>query len=246
MEIVLQPGERLDDLMTHDLKMIQSREVFSFSLDAVLLARFCSVPAKGQVVDLCSGNGVIPILLTTRTKLPVTGVEIQPRLADMARRSVALNGLGEQIDIVEGDLKDYASSANISLVTVNPPYMTVARDQDINENIHYALARHEIACTLEDVVKAGGRLLQTGGKFAMVHRPTRLADIVDTMRRYRLEPKRIRFVHPRPDEEPNIVLIEGVKDGKPEMRVLPPLFVHEPDGAYVEEIRQIFYGGDEA
>jgi tRNA1(Val) A37 N6-methylase TrmN6 len=246
MEVELQAGERLDDLMTHELKIIQSREVFSFSLDAVLLARFCSVPAKGRVVDLCSGNGVIPILLSTRTKLPVTGVEIQPRLADMARRSVALNRLGGQIDIVEGDLNHYADGEQVTLVTVNPPYMSAQQAADRNDNPHYALARHEIACTLEDVVRAGGRLLQTGGKFAMVHRPTRLVDIVDAMRRHRLEPKRIRFVHPKPGEEPNMVLVEGVKDGKPEMRVLPPMFVHEPDGAYVEEIRQIFYGGDEA
>lgn len=241
----LRAGERLDDLLTHHLKIIQSREVFSFSMDAVLLARFCSVPPRGKIVDLCTGNGVVPLLLSTRTKAMITGVEIQPRLADMAARSVRLNELGQQIQIVEADLKDFPhvtyDVSRIDLVTVNPPYMT-SQTGVPNTNIHYALARHEIACNLEDVVAAGARLLSTGGKFAIVHRPTRLVDLLDTMRKYRLEPKRIRFVHPRKTEEPNMVLIEAIRDAKPEVRIMPPLIVYEEDGSYTEELRKVYYG----
>jgi tRNA1(Val) A37 N6-methylase TrmN6 len=238
-------GERFDDLLTHELKIIQSREVFSFSMDAVLLARFCSVPTRGHIVDLCTGNGVVPLLLSTRTKANIVGVEIQPRLADMAQRSVATNNLGEQISIVEGDLKLYPrigiDQPKADLVTVNPPYMNTTTGVP-NGNAHYALARHEIACTLDDVIAAGARLLNTGGKLAMVHRPTRLVEILETMRKYKLEPKRIRFVHPRHTEEPNMVLVEAVRDAKPEVRILPPLIVYENAEAYTEELRRVYYG----
>ena len=242
---VLLEGERYDDLLTHHLKIIQSRDVFSFSMDAVLLARFASAPMKGTIIDLCTGNGVVPLLLSTRTKAAIVGVEIQSRLADMAKRSVACNHLEAQISIVENDLKQYPRAGidpqRADLVTVNPPYMNTTTGVQ-NENEHYALARHEIACTLDDVVAAAARLLSTGGKLAMVHRPTRLVDLLDTMRAYRLEPKRIRFVHPRRTEEPNMVLIEAVRDAKPECRVLPPLIVYDENGHYTEELRKVYYG----
>ena len=240
----LQPGERLDDLMTQDLKIIQSDEVFSFSLDAVLLARFCSVPQRGAVVDLCTGNGVIPLLLTTRTKASIAGVEIQPRLADMAQRNVALNGLEAQVRIDLGDLKTYHETVGhgaFDLVTVNPPYLP-ALSGEHKENPYIAAARHEIYATLADVTGACARLVKSGGKVAMVHRPSRLADIVSELRAVRLEPKRMRFIHPRRGQEANIVLVEALKDGKPELRLLPPLFVHEDDGSYTEELLDVFYG----
>jgi len=240
----LLPGERIDDLLTQDLKIIQSDEVFSFSLDAVLLARFCSVPARGNIVDLCSGNGVIPLLLTTRTNARVTGVEIQPRLADMAMRNVALNALEDRIRIDRADLREYhlvAGHGGFDLVTVNPPYLPAGSGEH-KLNPHIAAARHEIYASLSDVTAAAARLVKSGGKVAMVHRPSRLAEIIAELRAVRLEPKRLRFVHPKRDHEANIVLIEALKDGKPELRLLPPLIVHEADGTYTQELLDVFYG----
>ncbi|MFC5470388.1 tRNA1(Val) (adenine(37)-N6)-methyltransferase [Cohnella suwonensis] len=242
-EGALLAGERLDDLLTHDLKIIQSAEVFSFSLDAVLLARFAGVPPRGRVLDLCTGNGVIPMLLTTRTEAAIDAVEIQPRLADMATRSVRLNRLSERIRIVEDDLRSWKPDGDIryDAVTVNPPYMPV-RSGEHKGNLHQAMARHEIGCTLEEVVAACARHVRAGGRVSMVHRPSRLADIIDLMRRYRLEPKRIRFAHPRRDAEANMVLIEATLGGKPEIRLLPPLIVYEEDGEYTPELLAVFYG----
>ncbi|WP_238162460.1 tRNA1(Val) (adenine(37)-N6)-methyltransferase [Cohnella sp. AR92] len=238
----LRPGERLDDLLTYELKIIQSQEVFSFSLDAVLLARFATVPPRGRVLDLCTGNGVIPILLSTRTSAQIEGVEIQPRLADMAERSVALNGLADRIRIRLGDLKEFDSpDGPYDAVTVNPPYMPV-KSGEHKENLHQAMARHELGCTLEDVASACSRLVKRGGRVSMVHRPSRLAEIMEALRKNRLEPKRIRFVHSHADSEANMVLIEALKEGKPEVRLLPPLIVYHKDRQYTEELLDVFYG----
>jgi tRNA1(Val) A37 N6-methylase TrmN6 len=243
-EVTLQPSERLDDLLVNDLKIIQSDEVFSFSLDAVLLAHFCSVPPKGNIVDLCTGNGVIPLLLSTRTRARVWGVEIQPRLADMARRNVILNGLENRLEMICGDLRTIHRTlqcGGFDLVTVNPPYLPVSAGEQ-NANEYVAAARHEIHCTLEDVTAACSRLVKAGGKVSMVHRPTRLADVLLCMREYRLEPKRIRYVHPRAEAEANMMLVEAIRDGKPELRTLPPLIVYGTDGQYVPELWNLYYG----
>jgi tRNA1(Val) A37 N6-methylase TrmN6 len=244
--IALASSERIDDLLTHNLRIIQSEEVFSFSLDAILLARFCSMPPRGKVLDLCTGNGVVPLLLTTRSKAAeIWGVEIQERLADMAKRNVQLNELEGRLHIIHGDLRTIHHSlghGQFDLVTVNPPYLPVpAGEQNINE--HVAAARHEIHCTLEDVIAASAKQARAGGKFAMVHRPARLVDILTAMRKYRLEPKRIRFVHARDGEEAMMVLIEGAKDGKAEVRTLPPLIVYNEQDEYCKELMEIYYGG---
>jgi tRNA1(Val) A37 N6-methylase TrmN6 len=236
--------ERIDDLMTHQLKIIQSDDVFSFSLDAVLLARFCTVPNRGKIIDLCTGNAVIPLLLSTRSNAVIYGLEIQERLADMARRSIALNQLEAQIKIDHGDLKqahERYGYGQFDLVTVNPPYLPIEAGVQ-NLNAHFAAARHEIHCNLVEVVSACAKLVRAGGKVAMVHRPSRLTDIMVLMREYRLEPKRIRFVHPRIDEEANMVLIEAIKDGKPEVRLLPPVIAFKNKTDYSDELMQIFYG----
>lgn len=246
--VLLYEKERIDDLLTHELKIIQSDEVFCFSMDAVLLARFCSVPAKGRVVDLCTGNGVIPLLLSTRTKAEIVGVEIQPKLADMAERSVLLNGLQNMIRIVHGDLKDahlVLGRESFDLVTVNPPYLPVFSGE-AKANPYMAAARHEIYCDLEDVVAACARLVKFGGKVAMVHRPSRLADVLCTMRRYKLEPKRVRFVHPRAAAEANMVLIEAIREGKSDMRLLPPLIIYKNGNEYCDELLEIYYGKQQA
>ncbi|WP_274365811.1 tRNA1(Val) (adenine(37)-N6)-methyltransferase [Paenibacillus thermotolerans] len=244
----LLPNERLDDLLTNDLKIIQSDEVFSFSLDAVLLARFCTVPPRGRVVDLCSGNGVIPLLLSTRTKSSIVGVEIQPKLADMAERNIRINHLSDRLSVVCADLKEYyktAGQGTFDLVTVNPPYLPVTSGE-VKENPYVAAARHEVYCTLKDVAVAASRLVRSGGKVAMVHRPSRLIEIIAEFRSVRLEPKRIRFIHPRLHQEANMVLIEAAKDGKPELRTLPPLIVHEGDGSYAKELLDVYYGKSSA
>jgi tRNA1(Val) A37 N6-methylase TrmN6 len=244
VEVPLHASERIDDLLTNDLKIIQSDEVFSFSLDAVLLGRFCYTPPRGKIMDLCTGNGVIPLLLSTRTKAAIAGIEIQDRLADMADRNVRINGLQDQVQIIHGDLKDAClqfGHGSFDVVTVNPPYLRVQGGEQ-NTNEHFAAARHEVFCTLEDVVRTSSQLVRAGGRVAMVHRPSRLVEIFCTMRAYKLEPKRIRFVHPRAGEEANMVLIEAHKDGKPELRTLPPLLVYKNKTEYCDELMELYYG----
>ncbi|GAA0409441.1 tRNA1(Val) (adenine(37)-N6)-methyltransferase [Paenibacillus motobuensis] len=239
--------ERVDDLLTHDLSIIQSEQVFSFSMDAVLLARFANIPKYGRILDLCSGNGVIPILLSTRTNAQIEGIEIQPRLADMARRSVEMNGLTERINIIEGDLRDLAKEGGNGIydaITVNPPYMPLTGG-DLKLSEHQSIARHEIHCTLEDVAQAAMRLVKPGGKISMVHRPQRLGDIITMLRKYRMEPKVIRFVHPRAGSEANMVLVEAHRDGKPDVKILPPLIVYQENGEYCQEVMDIYYGSKE-
>lgn len=243
----IKENERVDDLLTHNLKIIQSDEVFSFSMDAVLLARFASIPKKGKVLDLCTGNGVIPILLSTRTKASIEGIEIQPRLADMARRSVEMNELDSQIWIREGDLRELVKETGhgaYDAITVNPPYMPLTSGE-LKMNMHQAIARHEVHCSLEEVIAASVRLVRTGGKVSMVHKPQRLGEIVSLMRQYRLEPKIIRFVHSKAGSEANMVLIEALRDGKPDVRILPPLIVYREDGRYCQELLDIYYGPKE-
>jgi tRNA1(Val) A37 N6-methylase TrmN6 len=244
--IELYGDERLDYLLNEDMRIIQSPSVFAFSLDAVLLAKFAYMPIqKGQIVDLCTGNGVIPLLLSKRTKGKIIGVEIQERLYDMAKRSVQYNELEEQVEIIHGDIKDMPQQLGYSkydVVTCNPPYFPTVSADEMNKNRHLAIARHEIYCTLEDVIKVSSQLLKQGGKAAFVHRPGRLLDIVTLMRQYRLEPKRLRFVYPKMGKEANTILIEGIKDGSPDLKILPPLIVYNDYNEYTDEVKQILYG----
>lgn len=246
MNIPLQDDERLDYLLAEDLRIIQSPSVFSFSLDAVLLAKFTYVPVKqGAIVDLCTGNGVIPLFLSARTKAKITGVELQPRLADMATRSVTYNELTEQITILEGDVKIVPKQLGFEkydVVTCNPPYFPAHEASNKNLKEHLAIARHELHLTLDEAVQSASQLLKQGGKAAFVHRPGRLLDIVTAMRANRLEPKRIRFVYPKEGKEANTLLIEGIKDGKPDLKILPPLYVYDDEGNYTEEVREMLYG----
>ena len=244
--MILKDDERLDDLLAEDLKIIQSPSVFAFSLDAVLLSRFVYVPIqKGKLIDLCSGNGVIPLFLSLRTKGSIDAIEIQERLADMATRSVDYNGLGEQIKIYRGDLKEaikIVTAGTYDVVTCNPPYFITPNPDEINENEHLAIARHEIMCTLEDTIKASSQLAKQGGKIAFVHRPGRFLDIVTLMRKYQIEPKRVQFVYPKQGKEANTLLIEGIKYGKPDLKILPPLVVYKDNNEYTDEMKEILYG----
>lgn len=243
----LKDDERLDYLLAEDLRIIQSPSVFSFSLDAVLLSRFASIPksANGKIVDLCSGNGVIPLFLSARTKASITGVELQPKLYDMATRSIEYNQLGEQIRMLLGDVKEAPERLGVEkydAVTCNPPYFLAHELSEKNSSEHYAIARHEIYLTLDEAIFASSRLLKQGGKAAFVHRPERLLDIVTAMRANRLEPKRMQLVYPKRHKEANTLLIEGIKDGKPGLKVLPPLFVYEDNNEYTAEIKEMLYG----
>jgi tRNA1(Val) A37 N6-methylase TrmN6 len=244
--VQLYHDERLDYLLAENLRIIQSPSVFAFSLDAVLLANFAYMPIqKGNIVDLCTGNGVIPLLLSKRTKGHIIGIEIQKRIYSMAKRSVEYNHLEKQIDIIHGDIKDAPNQLGYSkydVVTCNPPYFPTPSAEEINKNEHLAIARHEIYCTLEDVIRVSSQLLKQGGKAAFVHRPGRLLDIVTLMRQYRLEPKRLRFVYPKLGKEANTILIEGIKDGSPDLKVLPPLIVYNDNNEYTEETKRILYG----
>lgn len=240
--------ERLDHLLGENLRIIQSPSVFAFSLDTVLLAKFVYVPIqKGNLLDLCTGNGVIPLLLSKRTKGDITGVEIQQRIYSMAKRSIEFNKLSTQIKMIHGDIKDMPKElghGKYDIVTCNPPYFPTPKQDEINENEHLAIARHEIHCTLEDVIRVSSQLVKQGGKVAFVHRPGRLLDIVTLMRKYRLEPKRLQFVYPKAGKEANILLIEGIKDGKPDLKILQPLIVYNEENEYTKELQTILYGED--
>lgn len=244
---ILRGDERMDYLLANkQMKVIQSPTAFSFSLDAVLLAHFASIPVKGgSILDLCSGNGVIPLLLSQRTKASICGVEIQERLYDMAKRSVEWNGLESQIRMICGDLKEMQPILNHSsfdVVTCNPPYFKTPASTEHNHNQYLTIARHEVYCTLEDVVKACKLHVRPGGKVALVHRPGRLVDILTLMRKYRLEPKRMQLVYPKQGREANTLLIECIRDGKADLKILPPLYIYQENGTYTKEAEAIIYG----
>lgn len=242
-ETFLKEGERFDDLERNGYRIIQNPEKFCFGMDAVLLSGFAAVKPGERMLDLGTGTGIIPILLRAKTKGEhFTGLEIQEESADMARRSVAVNKLSADIDIVTGDIRQASAIFGASVfdvVTANPPYMN-DRHGLVNPNLPKAIARHEIMCTLEDVAREGAKLLKPGGRFYMVHRPGRLAEIIQTLTKYRLEPKRMKFVHPFVDKEPNMVLFECSRGGRPQVRVEPPLIVFEKPGVYAREITEIY------
>ena len=237
------PGERIDELQRNGYRIIQNPEKFCFGMDAVLLSGFARAKKQERCLDLGCGNGIIPILMEAKTEgKHFTGLEIQPESADMARRSVALNGLQDRIDIVEGDIKDASKifgASSFHVVTTNPPYMTA---QHGLTNLYEAktIARHEVLCNLEDIIRESARLLMPGGRFYMVHRPFRLAEIISLMVQYRMEPKRRRLVYPYVDREPNMVLIEGLRGGKSRMTVEKPLIVYKEPGKYTDEIYDVY------
>ena len=243
MEIKLRPGERLDDLQRSGYKIIQNEKLFCFGMDAVLLSAFAQVKEGDRVLDLGTGTGVIPILLEARTAgTSFTGLEICKESAEMAIRSVQYNRLEEKISILQGDIKEadrIFPAASFDVVTSNPPYMT-ANHGLVNPDMNKAAARHEILCTLEDVAAQAARALMPQGRFYMVHRPFRMAEIIRTLSRYKLEPKRIRLVYPFVDKEPNMILIEALKGGRPRVTVEPALIVYREPGIYTDEVRKLY------
>jgi tRNA1Val (adenine37-N6)-methyltransferase len=239
----LRENERIDDLQRNGYRIIQNPEKFCFGMDAVLLSGFARVKDGARVLDMGTGTGIIPILLEAKTGAShLTGLEIQEESADMARRSVKLNGIGDKVDIVTGDIKEadkIFDLASFDVITCNPPYM-IGQHGLTNPDAPKAIARHEVLCTLDDVVRNAARLLKPGGSFFMVHRPFRLAEIINVMTSYKLEPKRMQLVYPYIDKEPNMVLIEGCRGGKPRMTVEKPLIVYKEQGVYTNEIYDVY------
>lgn len=243
MSVALLEDERLDELHRNGYFIIQNPHKFCFGMDAVLLSGFARVKPKETVIDLGTGTGIIPILLEAKTKGEhFTGLEIQPESADMARRSVRYNHLEDKISIKIGNIKDASEqfgASSFHVVTTNPPYMTAQHGLS-NPNESKAIARHEILCSLEDVIRESARLLKPQGRFYMVHRPFRLVEIMVLMRQYKLEPKRMQMVHPFIDKEPNMVLIEGLRGGNPQITIEKPLIVYKETGVYTDEIYDIY------
>lgn len=235
-------NERIDDLQFKELKIIQNTDGFCFGIDAVLLTNFCKIKNNASVVDLGTGTGVIPILLSKKSNAKeLIGLEIQKEVSDMANRSVILNGLENKVKILNGDIRDVHNlfeRNKVDVVTSNPPYMH--SNGIININDKKAISRHEIKCNLEDVIKAASYLLKPNGKFFMVNRPLRLVDMIYFGRKYNLEPKFIRFVHSKELKSPKLVLMEYVKNGKPESKILEPLYIYNENNEYTQEIIEIY------
>ena len=243
MKVELKDKERIDDLQRNGYQIIQNREKFCFGMDAVLLTGFAHARERDTMLDLGTGTGIIPLLMEAKYHCShLTGLEIQEESADMARRSVALNDLQDRIDIVTGDIKEADQifpAASFDCITCNPPYM-IGQHGLKNPSETKAIARHEILCTFADITAAAKKLLKNKGKLFLVHRTFRLSEILCQLSKDGLEPKRIRFVHPYIDKEPNIFLLEAVKGGKSRMTVEPPLIVYQKEGKYTEEIYKIY------
>lgn len=247
MQVELKSDERIDQLYRDDIQIIQSPSVFSFSLDAVLLANFAEVKKaiKTKIVDLCSGNGAVGLFLSKKTAGHVTMVEIQSRLAEMAMRSIQLNDLTDRYDVYNMPLKDALTKINadsIDNIVCNPPYFEDLPSSKKNPNEHLALARHELTTSLEEVLQVSQKMLKMNGKLFLVHRPDRLPEILTKLVKNRLAPKRIQFAHSHAGDEANMVLIEAIKDGKPNgTRILPPIVIYE-ELEYSKAIKELLYG----
>lgn len=243
MRVEIKEHERVDDLQRCGYKIIQNPEAFCFGMDAVLLSSFAKVFEKERAIDLGTGNGIIPILLRGKTAgRDFTGLEIQEESADMARRSVMLNDLESDINIVTGDIVGASAlfgAAAFDVVTSNPPYM-IGMHGIKNPDDAKAIARHEIKCTFDDIAREASKLLKEKGRFYLVHRPFRLPELFETMKKYKLEPKRMIMVYPYVDKEPNMVLIEGIKGGRARLTVEKPLIVYKETNVYTDEIYDIY------
>lgn len=240
---LIKSGERIDDLQRNGYRIIQDPERFCFGMDAVLLAGFARGASGERMLDIGTGTGILPLLMEARTKIRhLAGIEIQEESADMARRSVKLNGLEEKIEIVTGDIREadrLFQAASFDVITCNPPYM-IGQHGLQNAEAAKTIARHEVCCTFREIAEMTAKLLKPGGHFYLVHRPFRLAEILVTLSACKLEPKRMQLVYPFADKEPNMVLLEMIRGGKPRMSVEKPLIVYESPGVYAEEIRSIY------
>jgi len=240
---LLKNNETLDDLQLKGLCIIQKKDAFRFGVDAVLLANFAKIKRGASIIDLCSGTGIVPFIVAGKTQAgKIIGIEIQKDMVEMAMRTVKFNNMGNFIKFINRDLRDLnylRSMSKVDIVTVNPPYK-LKNSGIINLKEKNAIARHEICCELEDVIKAAKTVLKDNGRFYMIHRPDRMADIICTMREYKIEPKFIRMVQPSVNKAPNMVLIEGQNNGGRFLKWGVPIYVRELDGSYSGEINRIY------
>ena len=229
-----------------NMKIIQSKDMFNFSLDTVLLANFCTLNKDlNQIIDFGTNNAAIPLLLSKRTDKKIIGVELQEEAVSLAKKNVILNNLEDQIEIVHDDIKEYVKNAQkVKLVVCNPPFFKVGERSHLNDNEYLQIARNEIKINLEEIVQSAAMILDNKGRFAMVHRPDRMIEIINCMQKYDIEPKRIRFVYPKVGKESHIFLIEGMYKGNKGVKIEAPLYAHEDDGHYTKEVR-IMFGEDE-
>ncbi|MDR1539850.1 MAG: tRNA1(Val) (adenine(37)-N6)-methyltransferase [Clostridiales bacterium] len=243
--VIVHENERLEDLQRNGLKLIQDPKRFCFGIDAVLLSSFASVKRHASVLDLCTGTGVIPILLSAKACIKrAVGIELEAECAEMAKRSVILNELEGKISIIQGDVKDapaLLSGEQFEAVTANPPYIKDGCGRQ-NDDFYMARAKHEISCSLEDVIKAASRLIKPSGSLYMVHRPDRLIDISCALRAFGFEPKRLRFVQSSASKPPMLILIDARRNGKPALQVCSPLIIYDDKNEYTPEARNIYFG----
>ncbi|MBQ6820655.1 MAG: tRNA1(Val) (adenine(37)-N6)-methyltransferase [Clostridium sp.] len=242
-DINLLEDESIDDLQLDNLYLIQKKRGFRFGIDAVLLSNFANVRKKHRVIDLCTGTGIIPFLLYGKYKpQEIVGLEIQEDMVEMANRSSLINEVQNKVKFVNADLKDanfLKSLGTFDVLTVNPPYK-LNNSGILNQDDKLAIARHEILCNLEDVIMAARRLLKDNGRIYMVHRPERLIDIFQLMRKYKIEPKRVQMIQPNINKAPNIVLVEGQRDGGSYLKWEAPIYVYNEDGTYSKQINDIY------
>lgn len=225
-----------------NMKIIQRKDMFNFSLDTVLLAHFCTLNKDiNEIIDFGTNNAAIPLLLSKRTNKKIKGIEIQEEAVKLAKKNVKLNGLEDQIEIIHDDIKNYVRNAKkVKLVICNPPFFKVSEKSNVNENEYLQIARHEIKINLEEIIKSASMILDNKGRFAMVHRPDRLIEIINCMQKYDIEPKRLRFVYPKINKESHIFLIEGMYKGNNGIKIEAPLYAHEEDGTYTKEVKKMF------
>lgn len=229
-------------LAYNDLKIIQRKDMFNFSLDTVLLAHFCTINKDVKIiVDFGTNNAAIPLLLSRRTDKKIIGIEIQQEAVTLAKKNVELNHLDQQIEIIHGDINECVQKMDkVQLVVCNPPFFKVGERSNLNDNEYLTIARHEIKIDLESIIKAAARILDNKGRLAIVHRPERMIDILNYMQKYDIEPKRIRFVYPKMNRESHVLLVEGLYKGKKGIKIEPPLYAHNEDGSYSNEVRKMF------
>lgn len=236
-------NESLEDLQCGGLYLIQKKNGFRFGTDAVLLADFAKKIRSKRTLDLCTGTGIVPVLLSYKTPAKeIHGIEIQEDIAHMAQRSIHINSLEDKVFIQCGDLKDccsYYPRSSFDLITCNPPYMK-AGSALLNLSDNKVISRHEVMCTLTDIVTVSSKLLKPGGHLVMVHRPNRLADVLCEMRVASIEPKLIRFVHSSPEKPPILFLVDGMLGANSEIKIMPPLFLYDGDGKETEELKSIY------